>query len=184
MELIATLHNVTSDPIFTSAFMLFIESDRQSSRQLWGPAFPDRIFTIDYGDWRLERDFGAVSYFTHASKSDECLVWHWDSSSGVRLNDTPPLRDLPNLLMQCVSGALFVTWGSSRCTLLVAPLLSDPLASPPGILPNDAPLVPLRQVLAGAEFLYVVPPLGSDVHPPLIVAGAGTELYQLDPSRA
>ena len=99
----------------------------------------------------------------------------------MRLNYPLGFLDLPGLRMQDVGGAVLITWDDPGI-VHIAPLLIDPLAPPappPGILPNDAPLVQLRQVLTGAQSLYAVRPVGSDVHPPLIVAGPGSELYQL-----
>lgn len=159
MELIATLHNVTcfcqtkAWLHVRSASDLGDNCSSPSGRFLWGPGFPDRIFTIDYGDWQLETDSTVISHF---KKGNEHLIWHWDSNSGVRLSHMPqrPLR-----WIHYAGGAVVISVEPN--TLHIAPLLIDPFAPPappPGILPNDAPIVPLRQALEGA----------SDVHPPLV----------------
>lgn len=149
-----------------------------SLRQLWGPAFPDRIFTIEYGDWLLISDRDEVTLF---AKGDEHMRWHWDSCSRVHTNLPFLVTDYRKLVISLVGGAVLIC--TEDAPVYIVPLLLDPLATkiqqaPPGILPNDAPFVPAREVLRQAAAVHVLPPQGSDMHPPLISA-RGLELYLL-----
>lgn len=139
-----------------------------TSVQCWSPQYPDQMFTVEFGDWKM---IGTWPPFTVFTNETERLIWCWNACSGVRtdLEITPKATEIT-----LVNGAAFIIRRTEA--VHIVPLLLDPLESnerraqrrPPATLPSDVPFVRARLLVA---------PIASDTHAPLLTIG--NNVYRL-----
>lgn len=154
-----------------------VADDQATSFSYWSHRDPNRLRTIDFLDWRIERQYSTLFVFSHASNSDR-LIWIWGSASAVRI------ADLGAAQLHYCPGAVFLVvphkGRPANSTLHVVPLSPERADDglPPATLPRDAPLVTPRSVHQGRahSFLKVV---GAEGAAPLVTT-EGTEGRKLD----
>lgn len=145
----------------------------------WSHRDPNRLRTIEFLDWRIERQQAELFVFTHAADSNR-LLWVWGSASAVRI-DTPLAPDVR--LQYCHGAALIVTPHKGRpanSTLSVVPLSRERADDglPPATLPRNAPLVAPRSLHQGRSHSFMKP-VGAAGAAPLVTT-EGTEGRKAD----
>lgn len=182
MEPLMTLMD-PEEVIYTSRWLIC--RIKPTSVTYYSPAFRDREFKIDFGDWRLYRAAPPARYSAVADfrRGTERMLWCWDACIGVR-TDLPASQHA--LFLHHINGAVFAHYAADhKSDVFVVPInhvlptvKSDLL--PPEKLPDDPPMCPARLLLSAPRGgVLIVPPLNSDTHPPVLVGAGGTKLYRI-----